>query len=94
MKSFEEPFFSGEHVLSDVLPHLHNDNSDNAHKLFVTSSQNSTFSFKQENGTHDKNKIDYRIHVQCMYVLRTMVLGGTSPNVHRLLYEIKFYWFV
>ena len=34
-----------EHVLSDVLPHLHNKN-DNAHKLFFTSSQNSTFSLK------------------------------------------------
>ena len=32
-----------EHVLSDVLSHLHNKN-DNAHKLFFTSSQNSTFS--------------------------------------------------
>ena len=32
-----------EHVLSDVLPHLHN-NNDNAHKLSFTSSQNSTFS--------------------------------------------------
>ena len=36
-----------EHVLSDVLPHLHNKN-DNAHKLFFTSSQNSTFSLTQE----------------------------------------------
>ena len=34
-----------EHVLSDVLPHLHNKN-DNAHKLLFTSSQNSTFSLK------------------------------------------------
>ena len=36
-----------EHVLSDVLPHLHNKN-DNAHKLFFTSSQNSTFSLRQQ----------------------------------------------
>ena len=34
-----------EHVLSDVLPHLHNKN-DNTHSLFFTSSQNSTFSLK------------------------------------------------
>ena len=33
---------SREHVISDVLTHLHN-NNDNAHKLFFTSSQNSTF---------------------------------------------------
>ena len=35
-----------EHVLSDVLPHLHNKN-DNTHKLFFTSSQNSTFSLNK-----------------------------------------------
>ena len=36
-----------EHVLSDVLPHLHYKN-DNAHKLFFTSSQNSTFSLRRQ----------------------------------------------
>ena len=43
MKAFEEPCFFRKHVLSDVLPHLH-DKNDNAHKLFFTSSQNSTLS--------------------------------------------------
>ena len=41
MKAFEEPCLSGN--ISDVLPHFHN-NNDNAHKLFFTSPQNSTFS--------------------------------------------------
>ena len=35
-----------EHVLSDVFPHLHKNNA-NAHKLFFTSSQNSTFSLSK-----------------------------------------------
>ena len=39
-----------EHVLSDVLPHLHNKN-DNARKLFFTSSQNSTFSLIPKHDT-------------------------------------------
>ena len=38
-----------EHFLSDDLPHLHK-NNDKAHKLFLTSSQNSTFSLKHNSG--------------------------------------------
>ena len=50
-----------EHVLSDVLPHLNNKN-DNAHKLFFTSSQNSTFSLRlcsTQRPKHYRHVIDF-----------------------------------
>ena len=56
MKAFEDMLFR-EHVLSDFLPHLHNKN-DNVHKLFFTSSQNSTFSL-----------IDNKLDIQMLNVI-------------------------
>ena len=45
MNAFEEPWFSGNFFLSDVLSNLHS-NNDNAHKILFTSSQNTTFSLR------------------------------------------------
>ena len=69
-----------EHVLSDVLPHLHINKNDNAHKLFFTSSQNSTFSLR-----HFKMIDDNNVHI-------IFILGNLQKQA--MLYSRFLFYFI
>ena len=74
-----------EHVLSDVLPHLHNKN-DKVHKLFFTSPQNSTFSLtiiEQEVAPESNGGKNLDIHpiLSLSLSLSLSTLFFSSPSV-------------
>ena len=90
-----------EHVLSDVLPHSHN-NNDNAHKLFFTSSQNSsqnsTFSLKAfvwVQNLEDFSRAMWRIHclISCNIdnsILLSTKMDQKCPAFYRLSLHCKW----
>ena len=79
-----------EHVLSDVLPHLHNKN-DNAHKLFFTSSQNSTFSLTSF--AYSFHPFISTIHLHHIPTLQART-GGTVCSLLIYIFPLlTYHWF-